>query len=263
MTNALFFTRLRATATDVCWGLDSAGCLRGWDRGSPDDAACCPITAVGNAVLGRGRYRTPDLWETAAAAMALDLDFATDVVDAADNAPTCDRALRQQLLDAVGLAERGGLLMMTYQYIGIDPGKTGAVACVSPDEACVWDTPLIGKDYDVRGMADILSKWTDATGVFACIELAQPMPREGVRASWTNGYGYGLWIGILASLAIPYAAVRPGVWKRRLGVTRDKDQTRARARELFPLVDLSLKKHHGRAEALLVSVYAKVASGGE
>jgi hypothetical protein len=142
-------------------------------------------------------------------------------------------------------------------YIGIDPGKTGAVAVLDGPSAEVWDTPLIGKEYDTRSMADLLSKWTDATGVLSCLELAQPMPREGVRSSWTNGYGFGLWVGTLASLAIPYKIVRPAVWKRQMGLARDKDQARARARELFPRTELHLKKHHGRAEALLLAAYAR------
>ena len=52
-------------------------------------------------------------------------------------------------------------------------------------------------------------------------------------------------------------SVRPQVWKKALGVTSDKNTSLALARELFPEAVLDLKKHHGKAEALLIAEYAR------
>jgi crossover junction endodeoxyribonuclease RuvC len=147
---------------------------------------------------------------------------------------------------------------MLTTYIGIDPGKTGALAILAPTENLVYDVPLIGKDYDVRSMATLILHAGICLGeTLACIEHASSRPGEGVASSFTAGYGYGLWIGILSSLAVAYRTVRPSTWKREMGVSADKDLSRAKARALFPLLDLSLKKHHGRAEALLLAQYAR------
>lgn len=49
--------------------------------------------------------------------------------------------------------------------------------------------------------------------------------------------------------------VRPTVWKRALGLGKDKEASRLKAMQLFPSADLRRKKDQGRAEALLLAVY--------
>jgi hypothetical protein len=66
-----------------------------------------------------------------------------------------------------------------------------------------------------------------------------------------------VWLGLLAALQMPYTAVRPAVWKRALGLGKDKEACRLGAMLLFPSADLRLKKHHGRAEALLLEFYSQ------
>ncbi len=49
----------------------------------------------------------------------------------------------------------------------------------------------------------------------------------------------------------------PQTWKAAFGVTADKQTSLDVAREMFPEVDLSLKKHHNIAEALLLAEYGR------
>ncbi len=44
---------------------------------------------------------------------------------------------------------------------------------------------------------------------------------------------------------------------------KDKEASRLRAQQLFPSADLRLKKHHGRAEALLLAAYGQPTYTGE
>jgi crossover junction endodeoxyribonuclease RuvC len=74
---------------------------------------------------------------------------------------------------------------------------------------------------------------------------------------FTVGVGFGLWLGIRAALQLPHTRVRPHVWKKALGLSKDKEQARLRAQQLYPAADLRLRKHHGRAEALLLAVYGE------
>ena len=85
------------------------------------------------------------------------------------------------------------------------------------------------------------------------IEEAQAMPGQGTRSMFTIGVGFGVWLGILGALGLAYTRIRPGVWKRALGLSGDKEQARLRAMQLFPAADLRRKKDHGRAEALLLA----------
>ena len=73
-----------------------------------------------------------------------------------------------------------------------------------------------------------------------------------------QGYGYGLWVGILAALQVPYTPVRPAVWKKAFSLGKDKEQSRLRAQQLFPGADLRLRKHHGKLRQHMVYVYASL-----
>jgi crossover junction endodeoxyribonuclease RuvC len=146
--------------------------------------------------------------------------------------------------------------------VGIDPGLCGAVAVVHADNAVeVHDTPTltvrtsrgVRQVYDVPGMVALLTPY-DGAPLHVVIEEAQAMPGQGVRSTFSTGVGWGVWLGILGALALPYTSVRPTVWKRAMGLAgKDKEQARARAIQLFPGADLRRKKDHGRAEALLLA----------
>jgi len=149
-------------------------------------------------------------------------------------------------------------------HIGIDPGLYGALAVLAADGVLValHDTAVLTigpsrgsrEEYDVPGMAALLQPYAGSQA-HVILEESQPMPGQGVRSMCTTGYGYGIWIGVLAALQLPYTTVRPAVWKQALGLGKDKEQARLRAMQLFPSADLRLKKHHGRAEALLLARY--------
>ena len=108
--------------------------------------------------------------------------------------------------------------------------------------------------YDIPGMSALVQPYAGA-GLHVVIEESQPMPRQGVRSMFTCGFGYGLWIGVLAALHIPYTPVRPAVWKKAFTLGKDKEASRFRAKQLFPGADLRRKRDHGRAEALLLAWY--------
>lgn len=143
--------------------------------------------------------------------------------------------------------------MMT---IGIDPGRHGAIGYLFDDgRASVVDMPENPAD-----LADELRQWI--LPMHAYVEQAQAMPRQGVSSTFQTGYGYGTIIGTLAALSIPYTTVTPAVWKRTLGLTgQDKEASRALARRQWPTAPLSLKKHEGRAEALLIAHYGRGKDG--
>lgn len=150
-------------------------------------------------------------------------------------------------------------------YIGIDPGLFGAVAILDTPPGTpldVRDTPTVTlqmsrgtrREYDVSGMAAILAPFM-RLHVHVILEESQAMPGQGVRSTFTTGLGFGLWLGVLAALTLPYTRVRPAIWKRALSLGKDKERARLRAMQLFPTADLRRKKDHGRAEALLLAWY--------
>lgn len=162
-------------------------------------------------------------------------------------------------------------------FIGIDPGKQGAIATVdgSGVMANAFPTPLVhsvrGRDeYDLRSITAILRRWHDdlTERVFATVEKGQPMPPEvpgGSVANFARGVARG-WEWMLVALEIPYQLVAPVTWQRVMHAGTPGSDTKQRsimaAQRLFPGVRLqrtqrSTKPHDGIAEALLLAEYGR------
>ena len=164
-------------------------------------------------------------------------------------------------------ATAGGACLMV---IGIDCGLQGAVAVLGADGALVAlrDVPTLTlrtsrgtrQEYDIPGMVSLLAPYTGAQ-THVVIEESQAMPGQGTRSMFTCGLGMGVWLGVLAALQLPHSRIRPHVWKKALGLGKDKEASRLRAMQLYPAADLRLRKHHGRAEALLLAYYGQHYTG--
>ena len=168
--------------------------------------------------------------------------------------------------------------------LGIDPGVTGGMALVSAD-AChvgLYDMPtterqVIRATRQIKGKpppktktkkqiarsvnAALLTVWLKEwrpTQVYC--ERSGPRPGEGVSSAYTAGRVMGTIEGVLAALGITVTYFHPTVWKRAMGLNgKSKADSIARAIELYPQVadQLTRKKDHGRAEALLITHYGE------
>lgn len=161
-------------------------------------------------------------------------------------------------------------------YVGIDPGLSGAVAVIFPDgSVSVFDAPTLqvkkGKsmkhEYEDPAMFAILERVREfSRGHAICaLEFVAAMPGQGVSSMFSLGTGMGLWRMALAGNKIPWRFVTPVSWKKRYNLLgKGKQAARLEAMRLFPKVDLSKKKHDGRADALFLAMYARdVLDGGD
>jgi crossover junction endodeoxyribonuclease RuvC len=151
--------------------------------------------------------------------------------------------------------------------IGIDPGLDGAVAVLHGLEQTVVDLPTMaagkGKGTSKRklngaALAEILRLFGPDCMVF--IEAVSAMPRQqihkiGVATAFSFGRTVGCIEGVCQALWLPIEFVTPGTWKKYFGLPADKEVARAKAIEFYPGMELHLKKHHGRAESLLIARY--------
>ena len=146
--------------------------------------------------------------------------------------------------------------------LGIDPGATGAVAFFNIagfgpisgfDFHSVQDMPVVGKTVNPVIFAKLLTTITYHI-THAYIEKVQSMPRQGVVSVCTFCRSAGIIEGVLGALNIPVTLVSPQKWKKAFGlIGKDKEASRALAIQWYPKIELNLKKHHGRAEALLIA----------
>ena len=161
--------------------------------------------------------------------------------------------------------------------IGIDPGKSGAIAVRSKGKIEIVDMPLT-QDRSLNSVKifHLLLEYRteaekDRSDIFCLIEKAQSMPNQGSTGVFTYGVGYGKLIAILEILSIPFEEIRPVKWKKEFSITKKKGEGKLKSKEkkaLATKVALQLfpkckdvffsqrgKLFDGRVEALLISEY--------
>lgn len=162
-------------------------------------------------------------------------------------------------------------------YVGIDPGKTGAIAVQYDDESIeVFDVPTFerpaGKstknrktfhEVDATELCSIFARISERArdGAFVVIERMSARPTDTPHNAMDLGITAGLIEGVAAGYDLPVThKPLPLQWKRKLGLLgEDKEASRQLAINLFPIAAryLRRKKDHNRAEALLLIEWTK------
>jgi hypothetical protein len=150
-------------------------------------------------------------------------------------------------------------------YVGIDPGKHGAIVLLDGDGAIqsYHLTPLADGDYDLTEMLSLVRSWS---GFLVTIEACQAFPKIGARSNFEVGRGFGLWLGMLAACRVSHSVVHAATWHKRLcnGISVAKGhkkpaklKARLVSERLWPgvfkasqdgLIDAALIAEYGRRE---------------
>lgn len=120
--------------------------------------------------------------------------------------------------------------------LGIDPGKTGAIAIFDTDtfKCAIAQLPMINKVLkskkarkrsfmNTEALRDFIRKYP--TEMIAYLEDVASSPQMGVVSAFTFGENFGTLKGLLGGLDIPVNLVRPQLWKRVLKLPADKKKT--------------------------------------
>ena len=160
---------------------------------------------------------------------------------------------------------------MTTLFIGIDPGITGGVAALDESGRLLWAhrTPTVADDYDLAAMARMIA-YNDAQVALEAVGAARVAGRQqGGSSMFTFGKGYGIWIGIIATLELPRIDVKPQAWTKELlaGMPKSEDpklrpaQRKANAAQraiaLWPSIPIKFKADWAKADAALIAEYAR------
>lgn len=151
-----------------------------------------------------------------------------------------------------------------------DPGLSGAICFLNDGKIVeLLDTPTradgSNREIDIMAVCRRIDKHKPT---HAIIENVQPMPSipgpNGVRRGMgaASSFRFGFAVGQMRSCMVCYGMevrlVHPQSWKRWAGLKGpDKEQSRQKALLLMPSAApwLGLKKHHNKAEALLLALY--------
>lgn len=176
---------------------------------------------------------------------------------------------------------------VNHRYIGIDPGQSGGLVIIYPDELFgagglietgIEATPMPSTEKDIW-------EWfasRNPKGVIATIEKVHSMPKQGVVSTFKFGTGYGGLRMALTAAGIPFEDVTPQDWHRGLGIpprkrkpvkkrkksskkrkrqkveyletkAQFKNRLKAKTQQLFPSIKVTLKI----ADALLIAEYCR------
>lgn len=162
-------------------------------------------------------------------------------------------------------------------FLGIDPGLSGAWAIIDTYEQIKYAGLFTG--------ITILTEITYDKIACACIEQVHAMPGQGVTSMFTFGTNYGMWLGALEALHIPYILCTPQRWQKTIldtipskevpnvhATPKEDSARRARNQKLLKehIVQfvhryfagsaarfIQHKKDWGIADALCMALYAK------
>ena len=168
---------------------------------------------------------------------------------------------------------------MTPTIIGIDPGISGAIAVLHPQQGTVrfasMRMPVVGeKRRMIDGAAckeflepfifdtDNGKRWETA---ILALEHVSAMPGQGVTSMFSFGTSFGFWLGFAAAMRIPVRLVRPQTWQKMLiGVGQGDTKERAAkecARRWPGAVNLQVKANWPIADAALIAEYVRLTEG--
>lgn len=143
-------------------------------------------------------------------------------------------------------------------FIGIDPGKSGAIAVITKDKQIV-ELASFSKEEYLR----ILRHYGELDSV-CCLEHVASMPGQGVASTFAFGENFGWIQGVMEAMHCSYQLVRPRVWKKDFSLNDSKQLSTEACRRLFPdagdrlhKTPKSKKDDDGLAEALLMAEYAR------
>lgn len=154
-------------------------------------------------------------------------------------------------------------------FVGIDPGKKGAIAIMTeeptifkmPQEENREDLVSILKNIKDIGAKVIIEKQItkQMVGKMPCPKckalIPYRYPQKGVHTSLTN---YGIIIGILISLEIPFEEVDGTNWKKYFKLEKKgKPASIKLAKQLFPELIKTIKSDDNIAEAILLAEYGR------
>lgn len=138
-------------------------------------------------------------------------------------------------------------------YIGIDPGKAGGICFLMDDEIKTFKCPATTHD-----MAEELILAKDIRKCTAIVEKVHSFPGQGVASTFNFGYNYGVWLGILSALHIPYQLCLPRKWMKFYGsMPKEKKDRKNHLKQLAQQMYPDHKVTLYNADAILLANYLK------
>jgi len=147
-------------------------------------------------------------------------------------------------------------------FVGIDPGKSGAICVLDRDRSVIAyekKMPWFNARLDAARLYDILGTWAASGNCVVTCEKVHAMPRDGAKSAFTFGGAYHAALAVVDLFDFPLQLVSPQTWKKTMlkDRGREKHDSVNAARDMFPFLrpQLKTKSSHNLAEAALIAAY--------
>jgi len=139
-------------------------------------------------------------------------------------------------------------------YLGVDPGKSGAIAAITSNRDVLGWIKLCETEHDVAAWLRSISERAECV---AALEKVHSMPRQGVSSTFKFGMSYGFVRGLLVANRVPFTDVTPSKWQgdMKCRTKGDKNVTKSAAQQMFP--KKAKKITHAVADALLIAEWSR------
>lgn len=170
-------------------------------------------------------------------------------------------------------------------FIGIDPGKTGAIVVLDADNNVISKDviPLIGKEVDINELSKIILLLT-LRNCHVILEDVHSIFGASAKSNFSFGHTNGVIEGVLVSHSIAYTKIQPKTWQKEMwqgikeikktstkknkkgepveGRTDTKATSLLAAKRLFPkesflATERSKVAHDGIVDAILLAEYCR------
>ena len=163
---------------------------------------------------------------------------------------------------------RIGDLPLRTSYIGVDPGASGGISLIAPSGITTWGMPATEADLLEVVKSCYGIDWKDRGITPYCYAVVEKVtgfvggPGNTGSSMFKFGASYGSVRMALIASGIPFEEVMASVWQKGLKIpsrgkseskTAWKNRLKARAQQLFPGVEVTLKT----ADALLIAEFCR------
>lgn len=156
---------------------------------------------------------------------------------------------------------------MADYFIGIDPGKAGALVCLDKDGKVKWAERMPEDNKEIaRRINYTFNMRQPRPVVHVILEKAQAMPKNGAVSMFNYGQGFGIIQGILIALDVPHTLVPPARWAKVMHVGTTAQDPKKRSLEAVrrlcpgiaaPLTPRSKNPHEGLVDAYLIAEWGR------
>jgi len=144
------------------------------------------------------------------------------------------------------------------KYIGIDPGKTGALAIAYFKDGKIYVSLFAFSSTGEAGTLREVFSINANKQAKIVVENVHSFRGQGVASMFSFGKSFGKILGCLEYLSLPYSLVHPQTWQRPFNMLVSKSlYTKERAKKILSMIlNEELELTDGEVDASLIAISA-------